>query len=98
MAIDYSFNALTDLETIEDYLARRSGDAALARRFIERLEKSLEMLEVFPTKGLPRDDLSPDIRQHVYKSYPVLYSVTETEVLIQAVIEGHRDVGNLFKR
>ena len=55
------------------------------------------MLEVFPTKGLPRDDLSPDIRQHVYKSYVILYSVTETGVLIQAVIEGHRDVGNLFK-
>ena len=53
---------------------------------------------MFPTKGSPRDDLSPDIRQHVYKSYVILYSVIETGVLIQAVIEGHRNIDNMFKQ
>lgn len=98
MAIEYSFNALADLETIEAYIARRSGDPSTARRFIQHLEKSLEALDVFPNKGLPRDDLSPDLRQHNFKRYLILYTVTETGVLIQAVIEGHRDIESMFKQ
>ena len=96
MAIEFSYNALTDLEEIKDYIAKRSGERSIANNFVKRLVKSLDILEVFPTKGKVRDSLSPDIRQHNYKSYVVLYSVTETGVLIQAVIEGHRDIEGMF--
>ena len=48
--------------------------------------------------GTPRDDISPDISQYVYQSYIALYSITETGALIQAVIQGNRDIDNLFKQ
>jgi plasmid stabilization system protein ParE len=98
MAVSYSYNALLDLETIEDYIQQRSNYPDVARKFIERLTEALEVLSDFPEAGIARDDLSPDIRQYVYKGYIALYSVTETGVLILAVIQGNRDIDNLFKQ
>jgi toxin ParE1/3/4 len=97
MAIDYSYTALVDLETIEDYIKQRSNYPDVARKFIERLTNTLEILNDFPEVGIARDDLSPDIRQYVYKGYATLYSVTETGVLILAVIQGNRDIDGMFK-
>jgi hypothetical protein len=37
MAIIFSYNALVDLETIEDYIRQRSSYPDVARKFIERL-------------------------------------------------------------
>lgn len=97
MAITYSYNALLDLESIEDYIKTRSNYPDVARKFIERLTDNLEILSDFPEAGTARDDLSPDIRQFVYKGYIALYSVTETGVLIHAVIQGNRDIDGMFK-
>ena len=98
MAVDYTYNALVDLETIEDYIKQRSNYPDVARKFIERLTDALEILNDFPEAGTTRDDLSPDIRQYVYKSYIALYSVTEKgDVLIHAVIRGNRDIDSMFK-
>jgi plasmid stabilization system protein ParE len=98
MAVTFSYNALVDLEAIEDYIKQRSNYPDVARKFIERLTDALEVLNDFPEAGIARDDLSPDIRQYVYKGYIALYSVTETGgVLIQAVIQGNRDIEGMFK-
>ena len=67
MAVDYTYNALVDLEAIEDYLTKRSGYPGTARKFIERLTGALDVLGEFPNMGTPRDDLRPDIRQYIYK-------------------------------
>jgi toxin ParE1/3/4 len=98
MAVEYTYNALLDLEAIEDFIRQRSNYPDVARRFIERLTDALNILSDFPEAGIARDDLSPDIRQFVYKNYIALYSVTETgDVLIQAVIQGNRDIEGMFK-
>ena len=96
MAVDYSYHALLDLESIEDYITQRSGYPKVARQFIERLTDALDLLADFPMMGTPRDDISPDIRQYVYKNYVALYSITETGVLIQAVIQGNQDIEGRF--
>jgi plasmid stabilization system protein ParE len=67
VAVDYSYNALVDLETIEDYIAQRSGYPDVARTFIERLTDALELLGDFPDMGKRRDDVGQGIRQYTYK-------------------------------
>jgi plasmid stabilization system protein ParE len=77
----------------EDYIRQRSTYPDVARKFIERLTDSLEILNDFLEAGVARDDLSPDIRQFAI----TLYSVTETkDVLVQAVIRGGRDIEGRF--
>jgi plasmid stabilization system protein ParE len=57
MAIDYSYNALVDLETIEDYIKQRSNYPDVARKFIERLTNALEILNYFPKDILIKPSL-----------------------------------------
>ena len=97
MAVAYSYNALVDLETIEDYIAERSDYPDTARRFIERLTEALEVLGDLPNLGTPRDDLRPGIRQYIYRGYVVLYSVTDTGVIVEVVAQGRRDIERLFR-
>ncbi len=98
MAVDFSFNALTDLELIKDYISQRSGNPKVAAKFIETLIAEVQLLDTFPQAGFPRDDLLINMRQLNIKGYIFLYEPTETGVVVKAVTRKGRDLPSMFKQ
>jgi plasmid stabilization system protein ParE len=53
--------ALTQLEAIEDYIARHAGDR-VAGDFVDAIVERCSRLDLFPQRGVPRDDMRPGLR------------------------------------
>lgn len=94
MAIQFTESALTDLDAIWRYYARR--DVADATRIAAQLDKVFGMLEAFPQAGRERADLRRDIRMYVFRRYVILYSESVEGILVEAVIRGERDIEGIF--
>ena len=94
MAVQFTEAALTDLDAIWRYYARR--DDADAARFMARLDEIFGMLADFPQAGRERADLRPGIRVYTFRRYVILYSELAEGVLVEAVIRGERDIEGMF--
>ncbi len=95
--IEFSPEALADLNDLYDYIAARSGDAN-AIGFIDRIETFCQSMTSFPTRGTIRDDLSPGLRVVGFERNSVIaITVTEKVVTILRVFNGGRDVDGLMK-
>jgi toxin ParE1/3/4 len=80
--IDYFFILDTLLEQ------RRGREDA----FISDLEQATRRLEVFPEMGLAVPYLGSGFRRIIIWDYVVFYYTTETEVIIERIIHGARDI------
>jgi toxin ParE1/3/4 len=91
MNVDFSPRAITDLESILEFIAQYNPQAAV--RLIDSLEARCEGLAAFPSVGTKRDDLAPGLRALSHGNY-VIYFLKETaETLrIVRVFHGARDV------
>ena len=89
MRLRFTRPALTDLDEILDYIARRSPQGA--RRGHERIKAVLDLLCNYPGVGSPSND--PVIRRMTTQPYPylVFYEVTDHEVIIHAVRHAARN-------
>ena len=91
MKIKWSVPAVDDLESIRDYIARDS--TLYASSFIEKILKTIDMLEEFPEIGreVPESD-DPNIRELLFQNYRIMYRVLHDAIQIIAVIRGSRDI------
>jgi plasmid stabilization system protein ParE len=82
--------AWKDLESIWDYIASSSIDAA--DRIVDEVYQAILQLATFPYQGHARLDLtSRPIRFQVVRSLLIAYAPEEEPLLVLAVIDGRRN-------
>ena len=88
MKIRWSPTAVSDLESIRDYIARDSPSAA--RKVADRIKESVSRLINFPLSG--RAGRVPGTRELVVPgtSYIAAYTIQGDEVQIAAVLHGRQ--------
>ena len=85
----YTFNSITDLKSIHDFISKDSP--ANARRFVFDLRKHLAVLKTHPEFGFPAyPDRYQKIRQVLFKSYRIIYLLQEGTIFIITVFHQHR--------
>jgi toxin ParE1/3/4 len=95
----YSAAAKDDLDSIAEYIARKSGSRAVAERFVRDLrDKCQDLARASIRMGRPRDELLPDLRSHVHGNYVIFFRYTGAALEIVNILEGHRDVALFFRR
>ena len=90
--------AVRDLEEIVSYIT--SDSPANARRVMVKLRTSAETLTLMPHRGrvVPelRDLALEPWRELLPKPYRIIYRISESRVLIMAVLDGRRDIEDLL--
>ena len=91
-----SRQALDDFKRIWRYIALDNEEAA--DRLLLAIDAKIERLRTFPEIGSPRDEIRPGARVLVHGAYLVLYAYDAAADLVEivAVVEGMRDLGQLF--
>lgn len=92
--LEWSDPAVTDLENIQDYLARDSTE--YADSVVERLILSVERLKSFPqsSRAIPAaSDLK--VRELIVSTYRVIYRVRKGKAQILAVVHCAGNVGGI---
>ena len=89
MKLRYTLPALSDLESILNYIAERSPQTS--RRIQARIRAVTELILLYPQAGARTDD--PTIRRVTTTPYPylVFYEIAGDEIIIHAVRHGARD-------
>ncbi len=92
--LTWTEDALTQLQEIAEYAARRSPARAAA--LYSRLEQAVEQLETSPLMGrvVPEFGLE-NLRELIRPPHRILYLVRGEECFIVAVIDSRRDIRNL---
>lgn len=89
--------AIEDLASILGYIARESGDRAVARQFVNRLQQQCHKLATLPgTLGRARPVLRPDIRSFAFRGYVIFFRYAGERFEVVNVLEGHRDLDAHF--
>ncbi|WP_017664588.1 type II toxin-antitoxin system RelE/ParE family toxin [Porphyrobacter sp. AAP82] len=72
-------------------------DPLAADRQIDRIENAIGRLIDFPEIGHAREDAGPGVRLLLQDSYLVIYRYRKEQalVVIERIVHGRRDVGNL---
>lgn len=87
--VDWSPEAVEDLESIGDYIARDSE--RYARAVVSRIASSANRLGGFPLIGRAVPELNDEtVRERFVYSYRLVYRVKSDSILIIAVIHGKR--------
>lgn len=95
MKVRYAWAAERDIETIGDWIAEDSPQAAIA--FVERLSRACGGLAAMPLAYPIVPELADlKLRKRVVGPYLVFYRVTDT-VEIARVLHGARDYEMLFR-
>jgi len=91
-----SRRALEDFRRIWKFIAADNVNAA--DRLLLDLDAKIERLRRFPEIGRKRDDIRQGARTLVHGAYLVLYEFRRTEDVVEivAVVEGMRDLPELF--
>jgi len=88
----FSPDAQTDLDELYDWIADRTGSDT-AQRYMDRIRRHCERLDVFPLRGTRRDDLAPGLRTFgIERRVLVAFKVYPDSVVIVRVLYGGRDV------
>jgi toxin ParE1/3/4 len=95
--VRWSAAALRDLAAISRFL--RGSSAAYASRIGQRLIAASSELETMPLLGrmLPEVD-SPYVRELLRENHRIVYTVSETEVEILAVLHSRQDLEKKLRR
>ena len=91
MKLEWTEPALSDLESIRDYIMKDSE--YYANRFVERIIEAVESLEKFPEMGrmVPEAE-EENIRELLFQNYRIIYRVETDSILILTIIHGARDL------
>ena len=82
--------ALTDVDSIAEYIARDSADQASL--FVVRLLEATDHLQNFPLSGRIIPEIGNQAcREIIYGSYRIMYRIEGNEVWITGVVHGARD-------
>jgi toxin ParE1/3/4 len=100
MAITRRLEAIQDLIDISDYLAQSSATTAL--RFLRAAEATFRRLHQFPRLGRPclfRDPALHGTRRRLFEGwtrYLIYYRPTDTGIEVLRILDGRRDIGQVF--
>ncbi|WP_455425733.1 type II toxin-antitoxin system RelE/ParE family toxin [Dryocola sp. LX212] len=83
-----------DLETIGDWIAQDNPVRAVS--FTEELYQQCLLIAESPTLYRERPELGAGVRCSTYGRYLLLFRVLDSEVRIERVVHGARDVVNVF--
>jgi toxin ParE1/3/4 len=97
MAYLLSPGAQADIDNIAYYVAIESGSLETADRLIQSIYNRCVLLGNYPHAGRQRDDLRPGVRVFPSGQHIVIYRVAGTDVLIQRVVRGSRDLAALLR-
>ena len=93
MKIEWTEPAISDLESIKDYIAKDSE--YYATRFVEKIMQAVENLEKFPEVGRKVPEAEEvNIRELLFHNYRILYRVERERILILSVIHRSRDLSH----
>ena len=95
--VAWTFEAVEDLKTIADYIAKDSAFYATA--FVQEIRGASRTLKDFSERGRIVPELSnPNIRELIVKDYRLVYGIEETRVVILGLIHGRRDLKTLWEK
>ena len=84
--------AQADLDELFAWVADRSS-IATAERYMKRIRRPCERLDLFPERGTKRDDIAPGIRLFgIERRVTVAFKVYEDRVSIIRVLYGGQDI------
>lgn len=94
--IIWSYEAVSDLESIADYIVKDSPFYAAA--FVQELREASRSLRTLSERGRVVLELqSLNIRELFIKEYRLVYSVEERQVVILGIIHGRRDLKRIWE-
>jgi toxin ParE1/3/4 len=92
-------SARTDLVNILEYVTRQSGSVAIGRKFVSVLRDQCQHLARLPgTLGRSRPELGRDIRSFAFQGYMIFFRYRDGVFEVINIIEGHRDIDDIFRR
>lgn len=95
--VGFSEQAIADLQSIYDYIAPRGGQR-IARDYVARLYAYCLDFQVFPERGVRRDDLRPGLRLIGYRRQATIaFAVLDNDVTILRVFQRGRDIEALLQ-
>ncbi len=95
--IRWSLTASTDLQEIEDFIARDSVFHAVT--FVDCIVESTATLLKTPHIGRVVPEFNrQDLREVIFRGYRIVYLVQNDEVLILRVVHGVRNLHGLIQR
>lgn len=95
----YLEQAKIDLLRIKRYIAKESGSKEVALRYTKKLRQQCQKLASLPgTMGRARPELMEGVRSFPYDNYVILFRYRDTFMEIISIIEGHRDIEELFRQ
>lgn len=94
MKLGVSPLAEQDLEAIGDYIAQDNPVRAVS--FMEELYRQCLLIAESPVLYRERPELGQSVRSCAYGRYLIVFRVLDTEVRIERLLHGSRDVLSLF--
>lgn len=95
--VRWSLTAGTDLQEIEDFIARDSALHAVT--FVNRIIESAETLQHSPRLGRVVPEFGrPALRELLFRGYRVVYVLQDDSPIILRVVHGARDLTELVNR
>jgi toxin ParE1/3/4 len=91
--IIYSRKARADFAAIWRWIAGASGEAR-ANDIVERIERRISILENHAGIGPARPDIDTDARFLVAERWVILYSIENSRVRINRILDGASDIKN----
>ena len=89
MKINWTKEALINLQQIEDFISADNPEAAI--HLTDKLISLTKDLGRFPKKGRIVPELSIDIiREIIYKIYGIVYAIKKNSIIILTVFESHK--------
>jgi addiction module RelE/StbE family toxin len=93
--INWTKQALSDLEAIGDYIARDSP--AIAQLFVNRIINSVIRLESFPQSGrIVPEAKRETIREVIFRNYRIVYSLEDETIYILTIFHASKLATNLI--
>jgi toxin ParE1/3/4 len=90
MKVVFSPRAARDLEEIGDYIAADHPPRAVT--FVQDIRRRCDRLGKFPLSARPFPELGPEAHIMPYGNYVILYRALTSEVSIERVVHGARDI------
>ncbi len=95
--IDWSPEAVEDLEAIAEYIARDSR--FYAQSVVRKLLEMADSLAIFPEMGRVVPELSDkNIRERFVYSYRLIYEIRDSQIVIVAIVHGKRLLSNVSEQ
>lgn len=100
MPFRVSLAACADLEEIWEYIQQESGVPAPADRLLDSIGERFRfrVLSDWPQIGRERNELRPGLRSHPVGDYVIFYRLDGSDIVIQRVLHGRRNIASLLGR